>query len=95
MFNISSYFDKYIRKTSVQEGIVEQTATFLIADIIKTKDPIVCSYHHHILYVTKVSQESKIAIYLHRPAIISSIQKKLLEHFHLNVIIKDIRIGNR
>jgi len=78
----------------VQDGIVEQTTGLILSQLLQLPQAPHCHYRHHVIFVNQLSQEAKIALYVSRMQIIKAIQKKLLEHYHLNIIIKDIRIGN-
>lgn len=93
MANIQSHFDKYLRKTSVQQGLVEEIGAMVLQHAMLLDHIPTCHYRHQVLFVNQLTQEAKVALYTSKTKLIQMIQKKLLEHHHLNIIIKDIRIG--
>jgi hypothetical protein len=89
---IQEVFKKYLRKTTVQKGIVSQTIKQTLLKLINPDSGLKCSYQNELIFITNCSHEDKIQIYLQKALIISKWQKKLLEDFAINAIIKDIRI---
>ena len=89
---IQEVFKKYQRKTTVQKGIVSQTIKQTLLKLINPDSGLKCSYQNELIFITNCSHEDKIQIYLQKALIISKWQKKLLEDFAINAIIKDIRI---
>ena len=89
---IQEVFKKYLRKTTVQKGIVSQTIKQTLLKLINPDSGLKCSYQNELIFITNCSHEDKIQIYLQKALIISKWQKKLLEDFAINDIIKDIKI---
>lgn len=89
---IKEIFRKYLRKTSVQKGVISQTMKQIILQVINPHSELKCSYHNELLFVNNCSHEDKIQIYLQKTSIIAKWQKKLLEDFAVNATIKDIRV---
>lgn len=90
---IQETFRKYIRKPLVQKGIIAEVLKKCILLTINSNTNIKCSYHNEILFISKATQEDKVQIYLQKLSIINKWQKKLLEDFAINAIIKDIRVN--
>ena len=90
---LQEVFKKYLRKSTVQKGVIGQTVTQTILQLINPHSKLKCSYHNELIFATHCSHEDKIQIYLQKALIISKSQKKLLEDFAINATIKDIRIS--
>lgn len=92
---INKLFRKYLGRPAVQQGIISQVIASTIKKVIRANHPIHSDYYNTVAYVLHLTHEEKIQLYLQKSVIMSAAQKKLLEDFWINAIIKDIRIGNR
>ena len=92
---IKELYRKYLGKPAVQQGIISQVIATTIIKILDSSAHIQSDYFNSICYISHLSHEDKVQLYLKKSMIIGAAQKKLLEDFGINAIIKDIRIGNR
>lgn len=68
---IQEVFKKYLRKTTVQKGIVSQTIKQTLLKLINPDSGLKCSYQNELIFITNCSHEDKIQIYLQKALIIS------------------------